>query len=217
MQALTENVYRLSPPGGLFDDSVIRNLFPEASAGARKLLLHRAVRKKEVLRLKGGLYCLAETYRRSHPHPFVVAALLHSPSHISLESALSYHGLIPEAVRVVTSVTVRRSNVFRTPLGSFSFQRVPTNDSRAGVEAVMVGDGGWAFIASPLRAIADTVYVRREVKWETDGLRFLTSSMRIEESDLDEMSLEDFDEVFHSIRNGRTRAYLMGLKETISR
>jgi hypothetical protein len=217
MQTLTESVYRLNPPGGLFDDSVVRNLFPKATTGARKLLLHRAVRKKEVLRLKGGLYCLAEPYRRSHPHPFVVATLLHSPSHISLESALSYHGLIPEAVLVVTSVTVRRSNVFHTPLGSFSFQRVPASDPRAGVHAIKVDGGGWAFIASPLRAIADTVYLRREVTWENDGLRFLTSSMRIEETDLDEMSLEDFEEVYHSIRSGRTRAYLAGLKEEIGR
>ena len=121
---------------GLFDDTVVRNLFPETTVGARKLLVHRAVRSKEVLRLKRGIYCLGEVYRRSHPHPFVVAGLLHSPSHISLESALSFHTLIPEAVYEVTSVTVRRSRSFETVLGRFSFMTVPADNPRAGVHPV---------------------------------------------------------------------------------
>jgi hypothetical protein len=61
------------------------------------------------------------------------------------------------------------------------------------------------------------VYLRREVTWQKDGLRLLTSSMRIEETDLAEMPLEDFEEVYNSIRNGRTRSYLQGLKEGIHR
>ena len=215
MQTLTEKVYRLAPPGGIFDDAVVRNLFPETSDAARKLLVHRAVGKMEVLRLKPGLYCLAEPYRGSHPHPFVVAALLHSPSHISLESALSYHGLIPEAVYQVTSVTSRRGRSFHTPLGDFSFQRVPANDPRAGVRSVKVDDHGWAFIARPLRAIADLIYLRKEIGWEKDGLRFLKDSMRIEEDCLRDIPLEDFDEINNSLRNRRTKDYIQGLKAEI--
>ena len=217
MQTLTEKVYQLNPPGGLFDDAVVRNLFPGTSADARKLLVHRAVTKMEVLRLKPGLYCLAEAYRRTHPHPFVVAPLLHSPSHISLESALSYHGLIPEAVYQVTSVTAQRSRSFHTPLGDFIFQRVPTNDPRAGVRSVKVDEHGWAFVAGPWRAIADLIYLRKDITWEKDGLRFLKSSMRIEEEDLRDIPLEEFDEVYNSIRNKRTRVFLDGLRAEIGR
>ena len=216
MQSLTESVYKLGPPGGLFDDSVVRNLYAGTSPDARKLLLHRAVHKGEVLRLKRGLYCLARPYRRSEPHPFVVAALLHSPSHVSLESALSYHGLIPEAVHEVTSVTVRRSRSFNTPLGLFSFHRVPTNNPRAGIRAVEIEENAWVFIAGPLRAIADTIYLRKDVAWKKDGSRFLTSSMRIEEIDLSEISTEDSEEVIDSIRDERTRRYLTGLRKEIA-
>ena len=60
MQALTERVFVLAPPGGLFDLTVVRNLFPEASVGARRLLLHRAVARGEVLRVTRGVYCLPE-------------------------------------------------------------------------------------------------------------------------------------------------------------
>lgn len=211
MQSLTEKVYKLAPPSGLFDEAVIRNLFPDSTEGSRKLLVHRAVEKGEVLRLKPGLYCLGPDYRKSHPHPFVIAAALHSPSHVSLESALSYHGLIPEAVFQVSSVTVQRSRSFNTPLGRFAFFRVPANNPKAGVKAEKVDSNAWAFVASPLRAIADLVYLRKAVRWDNDGLRFLTHSMRMEKDDLYQLSLTDFDEVHESIRDRRTRAYLSGL------
>jgi len=38
----------------------------------------------------------------------------------------------------VSCVTLGRSREFSTPLGVFSFQRVPTRSPRAGVEAVAV-------------------------------------------------------------------------------
>ena len=132
---------------------MIRNLFPNISEGARKLLVHRAVTAGEVIRLKPGLFVLSKEYRKTELHPHVIAGLLHFPSHISLESALAHHGLIPEAVQQVSSVTALRSRTFRTPLGVFSFQRVPARDPRAGVEAVKLGAQTWAFIATPLRAL----------------------------------------------------------------
>ena len=105
MQTLTEKIFKLSPPFGLFDGTVVRNLFPDSNEGARKLLIHRAVKTNEIMRLKRGLFILAREYRKSDPHPYVIAAMLHAPSHISLETALSFHGLIPEAVFQVSSVT----------------------------------------------------------------------------------------------------------------
>ncbi|MFC2172899.1 hypothetical protein ACFLU6_09755 [Acidobacteriota bacterium] len=217
MQTLTEKVYKLAPPGGLFDETVVRNLFPDLSAGGRKAIVHRAVRKGEVLRLKPGLYCLGEEYRKSHPHPFVVAGMIHGPSHISLESALSYYGLIPEAVYQVTSVTERRSRSFKTHFAHFSFERVPANYPRAGVSVVRMSEDGWAFLASPLRALADLIYLRKSVQWERDRLEFLTESMRIEGDDLKEISMRDFDEIIESSRNRRTREYLKGLWKELRR
>jgi hypothetical protein len=72
------------------------------------------------------------------------------------------------------------------------------------------------FIAGPLRAIADTVYLRKGITWKQDGSRFLTSSMRIEENDLREIPTEDSEEVIGSIRDERTRRYLIGLRKEIA-
>ncbi len=211
MQTLTEKVFLISPPGGLFDETVIRNLFSDQSEAARKVLVHRAVSAGEIIRLKPGLFLLAPEFRKTHPHPFVVAAMLHSPSHVSLESALAFHGLIPEAVFQVSSVTSFRGRTFKTPVGVFSFVRVPAADPRAGVRALRIEDRSWAFVATPLRAIADLVYTRKDVTWQKDGLAFLTESMRIEREDLANLELAVLKEVGESIRNSRTTNYLQGL------
>lgn len=215
MQTLTEKIYELSPPNELFDDTVIRNLFPDLSAGARRLLVYRAVRKGEILRLLPGKYCLAGKFKHTVPHPFVVAAFLHSPSHISLESALSYHNLIPEAVYQISSVTASRSRSFKTSMGFFTFQCVPVNNPRTGVRVEHIGKDSWVFIATPLRAIADLIYLRKEVKWELHGSSFLTQSMRIEKDDL--MGADNFDEVIENFNNKRTTSYLMGLRKELDK
>jgi len=211
MQRVTQGVFALAPPGGLFDSAVVRNLFPAESEGARKLLMHRAVHHGEVLRLRSGLYCLAPAYRKTPLHPFTVAAALHGPSHVSLESALAFHGLLPEAVFQVASVTARRSRTYTTPLGTFVFRRVPCNDPKAGVRAVRLSPDAWAFVALPLRAIADLVYVRRDVSWRRDGVGFLTKSLRLEDTDLRTMNLDALPEIRRAIRSRRTQDYLDGL------
>ena len=215
MQTLTEKVFKLGPPGGIFDSSVVINLFPDATQGALKLFVNRALSHKEIFRLKPGVYCLSPDLRKTHPHPFLVAAVLLSPSHVSLESALSYHGLIPEAVFQVASVTAHRSRVFTTPMGRFEFHRVPCNEPRAGVRAEKLDADSWAFVASPLRAIADLVYLRKSVSWNRGGLRFLTDSMRIDETDLRHLSFAGFDDIWRSFRNRRTREYLAGLRKEL--
>jgi len=215
MQTLTESIFRLAPPGGLFDESVVRTAFPDKSLGARQLLVHRAVHHGEVLRLKPGLYILAGNICSAQAHPFVLAAALFSPSHISMESALSHHGLIPEAVFGVVSVTSRRSREFKTSVGHFTFVRVPADNPMAGVRSVRIDRDAWAFIAGPVRAIADLIYIRKDVNWRIDGLAFLTESMRIEEEDLHGIPMGHFDEVTDSIRSRRVGRYLDGLRKEI--
>jgi len=215
MQTLTEQVYLDAPPGGLFDQTVVRNLFPDLSQGARNLLIHRAIESGEVLRLKRGLYVLSEPFRKTQPHPFAVAPMLYAPSAISLESALAFHGLIPEAVYQITSTTPKRSYQTSNPLGEFVFYRIPASDPLAGVEAIKLDDFFWGFVATPFKAIADLVYLRKEVSWMTDGIAFLTDSMRIEREELFGIPMAAADEMIDSIRNQRTREFMSHLKQEI--
>ncbi len=180
-------------------------------------MIHRAVHANEVLRLKRGLYMLAREYRKSAPHPYMIAAMLHAPSHISLETALSFHGLIPEAVFQVSSVTSSRNRHFNTPMGLFTFQRVPTLSPRAGVESVKLSENSWAFIANPLRAITDLIYLRKEISWETDGLEFLTESMRMEKEDISQIDFSQYNDILDGLHNKRTIHYLEEMKKELQR
>lgn len=177
-------------------------------------MVNRSLRHGEIIRLREGLYCLARSFRRSEPHPFVLAAAIHGPSHVSLETALAYHGLIPEAVHQVASVTSRRSREFQTPMGLFTYRRVPSSTARAGVKAIGVEKNEWAFVATPIRAIADLIYIRK-VRWEEDGMAFLTESMRMEREDLVKLDMKTLVDILSGLRSRRTVVYLTHMRREL--
>ena len=55
---------------------------------------------------------------------FQIANRLYSPSYVSLQTALSYFGLIPETVYGITSVSTRKTSRFGTPLGEFIYRTI---------------------------------------------------------------------------------------------
>ena len=155
-------------------------------------MLKRAVASGEILRVCRGLYGLDRRYLRESLHPFVLAQPMYGPSYISLESALSHHGWIPEAVHAVTSVTVRRTASFDTPFGPFSFTRVAQRTFFAGVERVEVGPGAVFLLASPLKALADYVHVH---VLATMPPADLIASLRVDEHELAAQSPAAYAEV----------------------
>ncbi|GAH77038.1 unnamed protein product, partial [marine sediment metagenome] len=56
--------------------------------------------------------------------PWLAANLIYQPSYISLHTALSFYNLIPEAVYTTTSITTKKTNLFNTHIGNFSYNTV---------------------------------------------------------------------------------------------
>src|SRR5262245_14228498 len=79
------------------------------SDNARYAQIKRALKNGILIRLTKGIYRRAKYLEKEKPHPFEIAHYIFWPSYISLESALSYHGLIPEAVYSTMCVTTKRS------------------------------------------------------------------------------------------------------------
>src|SRR5690554_8161488 len=75
----------------------------------------------QLIRLKKGLYVVAPDYSKMEISRELIANHLYGPSYLSLESALSYYGLIPERVYNVRSVTAKRARKYSTPLGAFEY------------------------------------------------------------------------------------------------
>jgi len=108
--------------------------------------------------LRRGLYALAPPFQKVKPHPFLVANRLVRGSYVSCQSALAYHGLIPEYTPVTVSVTSGRPDRKETPLGIFEFHHIQTAWLR-GYRQVDLGGGQKAFLATPEKALLDLIYL----------------------------------------------------------
>ncbi len=120
--------------------------------------LSRWVAAGRLLRLRRGLYALAPPYRQLRPHPFLVANQLQRGSYVSLQSALAYHGLIPEHVPVTTSVGPGGTRRWHNPIGRFEFRHLASALVH-GYEHLEVTAGQWAFVAGPEKALLDLVHL----------------------------------------------------------
>ena len=141
----------------VFDASLIR--VGGADPQLISLQLSRWVASGRLAKLRRGVYAVAEPYRRRKPEPFATANLLVRPSYVSLETALSFHGLIPEAVFTVTSVTTARPALHRTLLGDFDYRHI-SKSMFWGYALTPIGSSTRAVVASPEKALLDLVYLR---------------------------------------------------------
>lgn len=145
----------------IVDDQPIFNtgfLTPGESEDQVRLQISRWVNNGRLLKLRKGVYCVAEPYQKKKPDPIVIANVLKKSSYVSLQSALSYYGLIPEYVPVTTSVTTRRPEILITPAGKFSFAHIKTN-LFWGYQKIEVSANQSGFIATPEKAFLDLVYL----------------------------------------------------------
>ena len=111
----------------------------------------------DLVRIRKGLY-VAPTFPSRPPgvDPLALAPLIYGPSYVSLETALAHHGLIPERVYEITSVTSKRAKLFRTPVGRFSYR--PVNESVYGYGVgLQPATGGAYFLAEPEKALCDRI------------------------------------------------------------
>ena len=115
--------------------------------------LHRFARAGKVVPLRRGMYVLAAPYRQVPAQPAELANAIQRPSYLSERWALSYHGVIPEGVSVLTSVTTRTTRRYQNPLGDFSYRTVK-QDLFYGYGPVHLA-GRKVLIATPEKALID--------------------------------------------------------------
>lgn len=185
----------------------------DGSVNRLDALLKRALAAGEIIRIRRGLYMLAQPYQREAPNPLALAQHVYGPSYIGLESALSFHGLIPEAVYSVVSVSLNRSRVFDTPLGRFDFVRVPQACFFAGIERrELPGGNGAVLVSSPLKALADLVYVRRS----NEPPDTLLGSLRVEGRLKELVSSASIDELAGNYSSRRVKHFLQQVRKEVA-
>ncbi|AGX86644.1 type IV toxin-antitoxin system AbiEi family antitoxin domain-containing protein [Candidatus Symbiobacter mobilis] len=179
MQTLTEKLILAGWGGRVISKAQLARLL-DGTPQRRYNLVNRALQHGELLQLRRGLYLLAPHLQSQPPHPFVLAQALQPGSYISFETALRFHGWIPEAVPVTLSVVPgrRRLEVNLRSLGLFRFYPLALQAGHllAAVDRHTF-TGQTALVAQPLRALLDMVCLR---KLEDTDLPMLTQSMRID-------------------------------------
>lgn len=212
MQRLTE-IAMSNAVGGVFSRAEVVCWVggtPDSQFG----LLKRAVAAGEVMVLRRGLYALADRYLRQKLHPFSVAQRIYGPSYISLESALSFHGWIPEAVYATTSASAERSRELDTPLGRFGFHRIPQHILYTQVERLDPFGSGAFLIAAPLKALADYVYVH-QLAWES--ARPAVESLRVDPPLLLGVDRAAIDLLRENYPSLRVQRFLKGLGRELAK
>lgn len=147
-----------------------------------KLQIHNWIKQGELVPLKRGVYVF---FNYQPKQPEIVKAL-YSPCYISLEYALSFYGLIPEAVFETTLVTTKPTRYFKTPFGRFSFRTIK--------EAAFTGYDFDTLMALREKALVDFFYL--EKKRLIPDFKFW-EEMRFEKEDLKEL---DFKKIFSFAR-----------------
>ena len=183
------------------------------SRDRRHSIIKRARAAGEIIRIRRGLYTLAQRAQIPAVNPLALAQHVYGPSYISLESALRYYDLIPEGVFAVTSVSLKKSVQFDTALGLFTYNRVPQEIFYAQVERVEFPEAPSILIAQPLKALADYVYVYRK---DWPGLGPLRDSLRIEREGLASVTRLQIDTLTRNYRSARVRRFLAGLGRDLS-
>ncbi len=138
------------------------------SKSAATFFVFRNTRKGFLTRLKksqkGSLYCLTEAL----PPPFVIANRLYEPSYLSLDTALSYYGIIPETIYSVTSVTTKPTREMTVNGIKYIYSRIKKS-AYTGYRLVSYINTK-ILMASPEKALADYLYFvnlkERELTYE---------------------------------------------------
>ena len=174
---------RKALPQEEFDYTLLTAALSQYSGVRQKI--NELLKSGVIVRVKKGLYVFGPAYNQAPVCKEVLANLIYGPSCISLEYALSYHGLIPERVETLTSITPKRDKDFKTPLGQFTYRYLSLDKYPHGIEQVWLNSTHPVLMASPEKAICDYVVLNKisttqaaiqEVIQETTNIRRTTSS-----------------------------------------
>ncbi len=141
------------------------------------------IKSKKLISVRRGLYVTGPELDLPTPEPFLIANHLRGPSYVSLESAMSYWGMIPERVYEISSVTIKSSKTYKTALGRFSFQKLTTPYYSYGIKNIEFSAKQTALVASPEKALCDKIVLTPNVNLRSvkQTREFLLEDLRMDQ------------------------------------
>lgn len=151
-----------------------------------KSKLSRMVQNGECFPIIKGLY---ETDKSVSG--YLLAGSIYGPSYISFDYALSYYGLIPEAVYTITCATFdkKKKKKYETNFGTFVYRDVPAQAFSFGISLFQENEYFYR-IATPEKALCDKLYTMPPVVNVKELEELLTEDLRIEQLELKKLNKE---------------------------
>lgn len=168
--------------------SAISSIYSEIKAGNQKVR-HLELNGK-IIRLKKGLYVVSPSVSRVALSTELIANHLYAPSYVSMSTALRYYGLIPEAVYITQSMTIKHARSFDTPVGRFDYSFIQREAFPIGVTSI--NKQSYAFLmATPEKALCDLIANSPKVnlRYSTDVEAYLEEDIRMEIEDARNMDI----------------------------
>ena len=157
----------------------------------------------ELIRLKKDLYVNNNVAVSKE----LIANHLYGVSYISLETALSYYGMIPERVYTVRSMTTKRAKTFSSPLGNFEYKTVLADYFCIGIQQEIIENQYAFLIATPTKAVCDMIVTTPNLRLQSVKAmqNYLTEDLRI---DFDFLKTLDKDIVRQCVEVGKKKREL---------
>ena len=141
--------------------------------------LTRWAKKGYLIRLRQGCFAFPE-YKSKPDYSLYFANRIYRPSYISLHTALSFYGIIPETVVQITNVTTLKTASFTNDFGEYSYKNVKEN-LMFGYDLKPMADNRTIQFATAEKALLDLLYL----------YPFYDNKKELEELRLDEDYLQD--------------------------
>lgn len=169
------------------------------------------VKRGDLLRVKRGFYTFSKPYLDTPIDLISVANALYAPSYVSFDYALSYYDMIPERVSEITSATSKNPKLFDTPIGRFSYKKVPLDAYSLGVDWIYDEKEGGKFIATPEKALCDKIRYDRGIGTLSDKqmVEYLNYDLRLDvQKNLDNILIQTIAIAYKS-KNLKTLAKVL--------
>jgi len=173
------------------------------------------LKQKGVLKsVKKGLYFHSSIIYNNILVKEILANIISGPSYISLEYALSYHGLIPETVYELTCVSAKRSKYFSTVVGNFSYKMIKKDLFHIGLMLEETESGNF-IIATKEKALCDTIYFNKDAYLLSKGsmLIFLENDLRLEMDELNKFDLSIIRSYYEISKSKKIAVFLKLLQQ----
>lgn len=175
------------------DHGVLVSLLTEYKSPGQKII--ELEKENAIIRLKRGLYVVSPKVSGQFLSIELIANHIYGPSYVSMESALRYHGLIPEKTYNINSMTIKRSRMFENSIARFEYTSCPSTYYAIGINQVINEEFSF-LIASPEKALCDLIVYTPQLRLRSMIAleEYLDDDLRLDMNEVLKMNVSVFEQ-----------------------